>query len=78
METHYIRVLFFSVELQIMNKDIIFHKVEDVAVAIVSETNNTGEEIWNAYLLNLKNETIETVLISSRGYGTIEEKQVKT
>ena len=61
-----------------MNKDIIFHKVEDVAIAIVAETNEPGAEIWNAYLLNLKKDPIETVLVSTKGYGTIEERKVKT
>lgn len=53
-----------------MKKDIKIPKVEDVSVAVVKELNDekTGE-IFNVYLLNLKNVRIENVLVSSTGYG---------
>ena len=61
-----------------MLKDIPQLKVEDVAVAIVKEKNNTGEDIWNAYLLNLKSTEITGVLVTSNGYGTLNDKEMKT
>ena len=61
-----------------MKKDIPFNKVEDVAVTIIPESNEFGEEIWNVYIINLKPEPIETVIVSSKGYGVIEGKAVKT
>jgi hypothetical protein len=61
-----------------MKKDIAPPTVENVAVAVVKETNDLNELEWNVYLLNLKNEKIEKVLVSSHGYGTINEEAVKT
>jgi hypothetical protein len=61
-----------------MKKDIAPPTVENVAVAVVKETNDLNELEWNVYLLNLKNEKIEKVLVSSHGYGTIKEEAVKT
>jgi len=51
-----------------MKKDINPPVVKDIAVAIVKEKNDLQEDIWNVYLLNLKNESIEQVLVSSKGY----------
>lgn len=51
-----------------MKKDIDPPIATDVAVAIVKEENNLKETIWNVYLLNLKNEPIEQVLVTSKGY----------
>lgn len=56
-----------------MKKDINPTKVEDIAMAIVLEESPEGEEVWNAYLLNLKQETLKIVLIRSNGYS--EEKK---
>jgi hypothetical protein len=61
-----------------MIKDIQQLTVENIAVAVVREENNKGETEWNVYLINLKNEAIEGVLISSNGYGTYNEEDVKT
>lgn len=61
-----------------MLKDINIPKVEDVAMAIVPEINKLGEEEWNVYVINLKNELIEGVLVSSRGYGQLDGVKKKT
>ena len=61
-----------------MLKDIPNDAVEDIAVAVVPEQNETGEQIWNVYLLNLKEQNIEGVLVTSRGYGEREGEQIKT
>ncbi len=53
-----------------MKEDIDIPKVENVAVAVVKEVLVTGEEDWNVYLINLKNEPISNVLITSKGYGS--------
>ena len=52
-----------------MKKDIVYPEVTDVAVCVVKEMNELGEEIWNVYLVNLKGEDIENVFVSSKGYG---------
>jgi hypothetical protein len=60
-----------------MKKDIHIPKVEGIGVAIVKDTDK-GDEIWNVYLINYKKEPINNVLISSKGYGTLNQKKVNT
>lgn len=59
-----------------MKKDIPIKKVTDIAVAAVPSQED--ENFWDVYLLNLKEDTIKNVIISSRGYGEIEGEKVKT
>lgn len=61
-----------------MKKDIEHPEVEDIAVAIIQETGEDGEEKWYVYFLNLKNIPVTGVLVSSRGYGVIDGEEVKT
>ena len=61
-----------------MKKDIQSPPVKDIALAVVKETNEVDEICWNIYLLNLKNENITQVLITSKGYGQYNGKEVKT
>lgn len=59
-----------------MIKDIIFPEVEDIAVAVVQEIEGLDE--YNVYLINLKFVDIKNVLVTSTGYGLINEEQKKT
>ena len=61
-----------------MIKDIELKKVDDVGIAIIPLKNKLGENEWTAYLINMKNEAIETVFISSTGYGEINGIKKKT
>lgn len=62
-----------------MKKDINPPKVEGVAVAVVNEENELGESVWNVYLINQRKETIENVLVSSKGYITdVSGQETKT
>lgn len=62
-----------------MIKDIIRPEVKDVAVAIVKEFDEEyAEDIWNVYLLNLKDVPLAGVLITSRGYGMIDDEKRET
>lgn len=61
-----------------MLKDIPQLVVENIAVAIVREHNDEGELVWNAYLVNLYDKEISNVLVSSKGYGHFEGRDVKT
>jgi len=62
-----------------MKKDIPQYKVEDVAIAIVPREPEDGmeEELWDTFLVNLKEDAIRNVLVNSKGYGEIggEEKE---
>lgn len=61
-----------------MKKDIRPPEVKNVAVAVVQEQNELLETIWNVYLINLRADDIEGVLVSSTGYGFYNNEEVKT
>lgn len=61
-----------------MKKDLPENIVEDIAIAVVLEREGPEVKVWNVYLVNLKGEQIETVLVSSKGYGQKDGKDVKT
>lgn len=61
-----------------MKADLPVNTVEDIAVAIVLMSETPEVKNWTVYLVNLKNEPITNVLISSKGYGEKDGKQVKT
>ncbi|MCB9178211.1 MAG: hypothetical protein H6590_02125, partial [Flavobacteriales bacterium] len=54
-----------------MRKDIPDPKVEGVAMAVVREKDEDGEDAWYVYLINRNEHALENVLVSSRGYGEI-------
>lgn len=54
-----------------MRKDIIPPKVEGVAMAVVREPDEEGEDGWFVYVINQNDITLDNVLVSSRGYGEI-------
>jgi hypothetical protein len=51
-----------------MRKDIVIPEVKNVHVAAVKERNDKGEYVWNVYLINKQESTLENVLVSSSGY----------
>jgi len=61
-----------------MRKDIQPPKVEGVAMAVVREADEVGDEAWYVYLINQNEATLENVLVSSRGYGELEGESRKT
>lgn len=52
-----------------MRKELKGPKVENIGVAVVEEFNEKSEKIYNVYLLNLREDIIEGVIITSKGYG---------
>jgi len=61
-----------------MKKDIDFAPVEGVAIAIATEQNDLGQEVWNVYLINSNSYYLDNVLVASKGYGNYEGKEIKT
>jgi hypothetical protein len=61
-----------------MKKDIPENIVEDVAISVVLMSETPEAMSRTVYLINLKNEKLENVLISSKGYGEKDGKIVKT
>lgn len=60
-----------------MRKDIHIPKVEGVSMAIVKETD-TNEPDWGVYLINLKEVELKNIIVASKGYGWLNDEQVKT
>ncbi len=61
-----------------MKKDLPENDVKDIAVAVALERESVESKVWYVYVINLKNEPIENVLITSKGYGEKDGEQVKT
>lgn len=61
-----------------MKKDLPQNIVQDIAVAVALEKENIEQKTWYVYLINLKDQPIENVLITSKGYGEKNGEQVKT
>ena len=64
-----------------MKKDIPKHKVEDLAIAIVPReevVENPEQDLWDTYIINMKDEKIKSVLVASQGYGNLEGEDMKT
>jgi len=61
-----------------MLKDIIEPAFDGVGVAVIHEEGEENEMVWNVYLINFNNALIDGVLISSKGYGSINNEEVKT
>lgn len=58
-----------------MKKDILFPEIENVFVTIVEDP---ADGLWKVYLLNRNACLLETVMITSKGYGEKDGKMQKT
>jgi transcriptional regulator of heat shock response len=61
-----------------MKSDLPENIVEHVAIAIVLDSATPEAKLWKVYLINLKDQALETVLISSKGYGEKDGEKIKT
>ncbi len=52
-----------------MREELLGPKVENVAVAVVQGKNEDNETEYNVYLLNLREDIMEGIIITSKGYG---------
>jgi hypothetical protein len=57
-----------------MLKDIDFPEVKDVFIAITPN----GEGFWDVHIVNQSSERLENVMVSSKGYGKLEDNDVVT
>ncbi|MBW3469760.1 hypothetical protein [Arthrospiribacter ruber] len=60
-----------------MKKDINFHPVTGVKLAIAKEEVNGNTE-WTVYIINLNLIELNTVMITSKGYGIMDGEEKKT
>lgn len=64
-----------------MKKDIPVYKVEDLAIAIAPREpylSEDEEDLWDVYLINLRDDAITSVLVNSRGYGELDGEKQRT
>jgi hypothetical protein len=60
-----------------MKKDIDFSPVTGVEL-VITQSKNEGETQWDVYLINKNLIELETVMVTSKGYGKIEGKDKET
>lgn len=61
-----------------MKADLPLNEVENISIAIVLEGESVESNDWQVYLINEKEVTLQHVMVSSKGYGLKEEKEVET
>ena len=63
-----------------MKKDIPQHKVADLAIAIVPRIENgiQANDLWDVFVINMKEAPIKNVLVNSKGYGEVEGENMRT
>ena len=60
-----------------MKAEDLIHRAEDIAIAIVPELME-DQNGWMVYLINLKNTSLENILVSSQGYGEVNSQNLRT
>lgn len=62
-----------------MKKDIVIPEVENVFLAVVQEwSDDFMEKVWYAYLINDSDFNIDSVMVVSKAFGTIDGEMKKT
>jgi len=62
-----------------MKKDITIPEVENVFLAAISEWNDDFmQKVWNVYLINDSDFKLESVMVVSKAFGTIDGEMKKT
>jgi hypothetical protein len=58
-----------------MKKDIPIHSTAHVGIAL---TPNFEDDVWDVYLINMKDRMIKDIIINSKGYGELDGKKIET
>lgn len=61
-----------------MKKDLPPNIVEDISIAVVLESETPETKNWMVYLINEKDVALKNVFVTSKGYGTKDDKAIKT
>lgn len=62
-----------------MKKDILQKEVNQLAIVISPRPEDTeNSELWDTFLVNLHEEPISSVLVSSKGYGEVDGEKMST
>ncbi|MCJ8289589.1 MAG: hypothetical protein HRT58_03505 [Crocinitomicaceae bacterium] len=52
-----------------MREELLGPIVEGVAFAVVQQFNEENEKVYNVYLINLREDIMEGIIVTSQGYG---------
>ncbi len=58
-----------------MKKDIPIPQASNIGIALVP---NLKDDVWEVYLLNMKDRMIRDIIVNSRGYGEFDGKKIET
>jgi hypothetical protein len=63
-----------------MKEGLLGPKVENVGVAVIQSVNEENEKEYTVYLINLREDIIEGIIVASTGYGenTLTGEKIKT
>lgn len=63
-----------------MKEGLLGPKVENVGVAVIQSVNEENEKEYTVYLINLRDDIIEGIIVASTGYGenTLTGEKIKT
>jgi hypothetical protein len=61
-----------------MKKDIITIAVEQASIVVLPREGDVSGELWDVYLVNESDQKMESVLVSSRGYGELDGREKTT
>jgi len=61
-----------------MMKDLPRNEVTNIGIAVVLEEASAEAKSWSVYIINMKDQVLNNVLVSSRGFGRFHEEQVNT
>ncbi|MCI4669423.1 MAG: hypothetical protein MRZ79_14915 [Bacteroidia bacterium] len=61
-----------------MKKDIPLRKVHDIIFAVIPRKIKEENSFWDVYLINLQDEPINNAIVSSKGFGLLDGKEVET
>jgi hypothetical protein len=61
-----------------MIRNVDFPEVKHVGVAIIPETDELNKTNWFVYIVNTGKEAIQSLMVTSRGFGHKKGKEVKT
>lgn len=61
-----------------MKEDLPENIVEDISIAVVLENDTPTDNVWSVYLINEKEVPLSNVLVTSKGYGKKDGREVKT
>ena len=61
-----------------MIKDIEIRIVEDLVMAVIPQAHSPESDVWEVFLINLQQHVLTDVLVSSKGFGTIDGDERQT